>query len=243
MKMVEHIINPNRLLLIWQAVDSAAGKGRGDRYIVGEVRKGQEGLILEYYDNDVTQRVAQDFSFNGLTAFPFHSDKIYTNHVEETLAKRLAPSSRLDFADYLRAYRLPIQMASELSVMQLLAYTGGVLAGDGFSFVPTFENIPQPYDFIFEIAGFRHSAGMNIGNISNLQGQTVLFNHDSQHQIDKNAIEIICDGINLGYVPKGLNMSFKNDLLGKTILNAHITRINGSKERPSVWVMVSVSAS
>jgi hypothetical protein len=241
MKMVEHIINPNRLLLIWQAVDGAAGKGRGDRYIVGEVRKSQESLVLEYYDNEVTQKVAQDLGFNGLTAFPFHSDKIYTNHVKETLEKRLAPSSRLDYADYLRAYRLPIQMADKFSVMQLLAYTGGVLAGDGFSFVPTFENISLPFDFIFEIAGFRHHDGMNIGNISSLQGQTVLFNHDNQHKEDCNAIEVICNGTNLGYVPKGLNISFIKDLLGKTHLKAHITRINGTKERPSVWVMVSVS--
>lgn len=238
MKTLTHLVNPDRLLLLWQAVDRKTNKPLGERFVVGEVRDESGQFYLHYFDGEDTQRAISEHGFAGLTAFPYAPEKTYNGSVKDALAKRVASPERSDYADYLRSYRLPADRA--LSLMQLLAYTGGGLAGDGFSFAYTFDKTTPPFDFTFEIAGFRHNEGMKIAPITQLFNQPVMLVEEPTNPSDPMAVAVIYDGIKLGFVPKGLATAVKQAILKQYQVSAFITRINGTKDRPSIYVMVEV---
>lgn len=240
MKYLEHLVNPERLLVLWQAMDAATNKPVGDRFVVGELREDANGIALQYYDNEDTRKAATERGFKGMTVYPYAPAKKYNGNVEEVLAKRLASPSRSDYADYLRSYRLPPDRADQLTVMQLLAYTGGVLAGDGFSFAHTFDNAQPPFDFTFEIAGFRHNDGMKEFSLAALQNQPVTLAHDPENPHDDHAVAVWHQQTRLGFVPKGMATALVDKIMNQYTMQASITRINGTKDRPSVWVMVEV---
>lgn len=131
MKLIEHIIEPKKLLVLWQAIDGAMGKATGDRFIVGEISNNGASSTLTYYDNADTKNAATK-GFKGLTSYPFEPNKIYNGNVEAVLAKRLPPDTRGDYEDFLRAYRISPAAAKEASPLALLANTTGNLMGDGF---------------------------------------------------------------------------------------------------------------
>lgn len=56
---------------------------------------------------------------------------------------------------------------------------------------------------------------------------------------DKEAITVKCDGILLGYVPKGLR-TVMHRLLDKYIIAGQVTRLNGTPDRPCVVALVQV---
>lgn len=238
MNMLTHLVEPSRLLLLWQAVDRAKNKPRGDRFVVGEVRDDAGNFYLHYYDNDDTRRAADEYGFQGMTAFPYAPEKVYNGTVKEALSKRVASPERPDYQDYLRSYRLPTDRS--LSLMQMLAYTGGVLAGDGFSFSYTFDKATPPFDFSFEIAGFRHNEGMAIQPILSLIGRAVTLEEEPENEYDSNAVRVMLDGAKLGFVPRGMADAVKAAILNRYSVSASVLRVNGTKDAPAVHVMVQV---
>lgn len=238
MKYLTHLVNPDRLLLLWQAVDRKTNKPLGERFVVGEVRDESGQFYLRYYDNENTHRAITEHGFSGMTAFPYEAGKSYNGSVKDALAKRVASPERSDYIEYLRSYRLPSDR--ELSLMQLLAYTGGGLAGDGFSFAYTFDKAVPPFDFTFEIAGFRHNEGMTIEPITQLSNQPIMMVEEPTNSSDPMAVAVMYGSIKLGFVPKGLAETVKNAILNRYHVAAFITRINGTKERPAIHVMVEV---
>ena len=238
MKLVEHIRDPERVLVVWQRPDAATKSGTGGRYVVGELRRENGRVYLEYYDNEETTQ-ARTLGFNGFTAFP--ADKtLYNGSVEEVLSKRLASQSRSDYRDYLLSHRLDPSRAEKLSVLGLLAYTGGKLAGDGFSFAHTFDDATPPVDFTFEIAGFRHNAGMqHFKPLSSLDGLRVVFTPEPNNPHDKEAIAVHAEGVMLGHIPRGLSKTMHR-LMNEHAVTGFVTRLNGTPERPSVVVLVQV---
>lgn len=239
MKLVEHIKEPERVLVIWQRPDNAAKGGTGDRYEVGEVRREDGRIYLEYYENEETKK-AQALGFEGLTAFPYADKKLYNGSVESVLSKRLASPLRSDYQDYLLSHRLDPAQAEKLSVLGLLAYTGGKLVGDGYSFMHTFDDATPPFDFTFEIAGFRHNAGMqHFSPLTALNGLEVKFAPEPTNIKDKNAIAVAADGVMLGHVPRGLLVPM-HSLMPKYTVTGHVTRLNGTPERPCVVILVQV---
>ena len=154
------------------------------------------------------------------------------------LNRRLPPYSRPDYKDYLKSYRIAPE-AENITTLSLLAYTGGKLAGDGFSFANTFEGINTPFDFTFEIAGFRHCDGIKLANIESLQNVQVTLKKDPSNQHDSDVVVVEYDGKILGYVPHGLN-SVVTRLLNNNSISAFIEKINGTLERPNVLVYVVV---
>lgn len=237
--MLEHFIQPNKLLLTWQAVDKAAGRGQGERFVVGELYQNGQGLVLHYYNNEDVRRATTEHNFKGLTALPFEADKKIRENVEAIFSKRLADTKRPDYADYLRSYRIPPERANELSLMQILAYTGGKIAGDGFALTYVFDGTVPPYDYTFEIAGFRHCEGMELTPITKLHGVHVRFEYEPENERDHAAVAIYFDDVKLGYVPRGINVAIAHQIENHDV-NAHVTRINGTKERPIVTILVQV---
>lgn len=240
MNTITHLLEPSRLLLLWQAIDRARNRPSGDRFVVGEVCDDAGNFYLHYYDNDDTRRATQEFGFQGMTAFPYAPKKTYNGTVKEALSKRVASPERPDYADYLRSYRLPTDR--KLSLLQLLAYTGGVLAGDGFSFSYTFDEAKPPFDFSFEIAGFRHNEGMAIQPIASLIGQPVALEEEPENPHDAKAVRVMLGDKKLGFLPKGMAEAVKKAILNHYVLWASVLRVNGTKDAPAVHVMVQVRA-
>jgi len=120
-----------------------------------------------------------------------------------------------------------------------LAYTTGKLAGDGFTFLNTFEDTKPAFDFTFEIAGFRHHGLKEFPEISTLQDKEVTFAHETSNPHDNEAIAMTYQRKKLGYVPKGFTGVIKG-LIETYQLSAFIERINGTPERPSILIFVEV---
>lgn len=236
MQLIEHLIEPQRLLVIWQHDPRGKESGTGKRYVVGEIRYANGQADLEYYGNQETAGAQQE-GFSGMTGQPYEPQKVYRD-VLNTLEKRLPPASRADYRDYLYMFRIAPEAADNASVPALLAYTGGRLAGDGFSFAHTFENAGPPFDFTFEIAGFRHCDGMSL-TPQELNQATVSLHAEDDNPYDGQAVMVCYDHIKLGYVPNGMATTLRN-LLANYSLQAHITRINGTPERPKILVYVMV---
>jgi hypothetical protein len=237
MRLIDTLIEPNRLLVIWQAPDKVLNQATGRRFIVGEIFGGNKNATLRYYDNQDT-REAVTLGFTGLTAYPYEPGKEYISNLTEVLSKRLPPTSRSDYNDYLTSYRIA-PTAEGISALSLLAYTTGKLAGDGFTFSHTFEGIDTPFDFTFEIAGFRYHEGMKIHPLMSLQDVEVTFERDNSNSYDQDAVAVEYKKTRLGHVPKGLNKVLCH-VIGKKEVHAFVEKINGTPERPKVLVYVSV---
>lgn len=240
MKFVEHVMTPEKLLVIWQIMNPRNNENFGKRFVVGEVRAENGIWLLEYYDNEDTKEAAEHGHFNGMTAYPYEAGKIYNDNVKDILSKRVASPNRSDYLEYLRSYRLPPEKAENLSTMQILAYTRGELTGDGFSFFPDLENMTSPFDLVIEIAGFRHCDGMKISPIQSLMDQEVRFVPEPENEKDRDAIAIYRDKTKLGYVPRGYSQYFARHALKRYDIAANITKINGTLERPKISALVQV---
>lgn len=232
MKLINRLIEPKRILLIWQPAEM------GKRFIVGEILHTEAKTALKYYDSQEVDE-AKKKGFNGLTAYPFEPNKEYNGNLVDILSRRLPPSTRTDYDDYLKSYRIS-PSAEGRTTLSLLAYTAGRLEGDGFSFMHTFEGTEPPFDCVFEIAGFRHHDGMQIDPINSLIDKTIEFKDDNANLHDQEALAIYYMGKKLGYVPRGLNIVLRKFIHTHQV-NAFITKVNGTLQRPNVLVYVEIT--
>lgn len=238
MRLIENIPELKKVLIAWQEPNVEFNeKATGTRYVVGEILNNNGAVTLNYFDNeDINQAIERGFT--GLTAFPISQGKSHSNNVIDILSKRLPPSSRSDYKEFLHSFRISPESVKNTPELSLLAYTRGKLAGDGFSFYPTFEDVESPFEFSLEIAGFRHNGLKHFDNPIDLKDKDVELVPDT-NKYDKNAVSIICDEKILGFVPKGLQTSVRY-LLEKYHLKANIERINGTVERPNILAFVEV---
>lgn len=242
MKLIENFMNPERLKVLWQAIDPQENDHRGKRFVVGELYPENDSLVLQYLDNEDTSEAVSAYKFKGMTAYAFEPGKRYNGTVEQLLAKRVASPERPDYAEYLLSYRLPPDRSKEISLLQLLAYTGGRLTGDGFCFVPCFKGLKAPFDFmISEIAGFRHWEGMKVKPLTDLLNRDVRLVEEPDNEKDPDAIAIYLQNSKIGFVPRGMATELKGNVMGKHAVTATIAKLNGSSDRPKVSVLVQVS--
>ena len=238
MRLINKLIEPKKVLVVWKAPDNALQQQTaGHRFIVGEINNDGKKTWLMYYNNEDT-KIAETLGFTGLTAYPYEPEKAFSGNVVDVLSTRLPPASRTDYDNYLLSYRISPQ-AEGISALSLLAYTTGKLAGDGFTFLHSFENTKPAFDFTFEIAGFRHHGLKEFPQISLLQEKEVSFAYEPSNPYDSDAIAITYQGKKLGYVPKGFTRVLKG-LIETYQLSAFIERINGTPERPSILIFVEV---
>lgn len=236
MKLITKLIEPKKILVIWQSPDVALKQPSGVRFIVGEITNHLGEINLRYYDNpDV--KVALTKGFNGLTAYPYEVNKYFHGNVIDTLSKRLPPSSRGDYEDYLKSYRISPD-AEGITTLSLLAYTAGKLEGDGFSFIHTFEDVTPPLDFTFEVAGFRYSEGMKFIDSLMTESAVVLL-EDNENKHDQEAVLIAHKKGNIGHAPRGLNSVLRRFMKSNKV-NTVVAKVNGSKARPNVLIYVEV---
>jgi len=229
MNIIEHIVEPERLLLTWREPKD------GRRYVVGELFREGSDIGFRYCRENTDFTLARKHGFTGHPAFPNFLNT-YANNVLDTFMRRLPPRSRTDFPRYLEMLRLPADTG--ISDFALLGYSGAKLPGDGFALVHPFDNVEGPCELMIEVAGCRyHRTSTDDLGI----GMPVRFVPEPDNKFDTDAIRIEADTGLIGYVMRAQLPAFHHWLKTGAI-EAAIERINGTDERPLVYVFSRVAA-
>ena len=160
-----------------------------------------------------------------------------THHnVLDAFMRRLPPRTRGDFSQYMEGLRL--KPDTQLSDFALLGYSGAKLPSDGFSIIHPFNGADGQFEFLLEAAGFRHIQKKHDEiKINDKASFVKQFNDATQEE----AIHIMVAGKHIGYVNQGLLPNFFEWLNSGRIEDAWIEKINGTPEKPTVYLYVKVS--
>lgn len=233
MNLIEHIIDPNRLLLVWQAPD---GKSSRTRYVVGELFQREGEFIFRYLPDTKEFKQAKAEGFVCYPAFR-KIEQEYKQGVLNSFLRRLPPRKRGDFNKYLEQWRLAPHV--DISDFALLGHTGAKLPNDGFSLINPFDGTEPPHEFYIEVAGFRYyQENISIDDIEVDMKAVFIAEPDNEH--DRNAVMIEILGKKIGYVNKAQSKAFSHWLKNYSI-DACIERKNGTSERPLIYVYGQVA--
>ncbi|KJZ06875.1 MULTISPECIES: HIRAN domain-containing protein [unclassified Halomonas] len=229
-RFIEHLVEPQRLLLYWQARES---KNRS-RYRVGQLVM-RNGKVVLQYAQDSEMAEARGMDFEGYPAFPLKQAE-HSHQVMEAFKRRLPPRSRRDFIRYLELRAIPAD--AEISDFTLLGYSGAKLPNDGFELVHPFDDPPDAFEVLIEVAGFRHESELEAEQLQ--EGDNVRFIAEPDNAFDDRAIRMESAGKKLGYAPRG-HLDMLQRMLGRgAVLEGEVFRINGSPERRLVYVLTRI---
>ncbi|MBS0289022.1 MAG: HIRAN domain-containing protein [Proteobacteria bacterium] len=233
MNSIKHIVEFDTLNLVWQSGNDPNRL----RYVVAELTRHDNNVQLRYLKSTQDFKTALGFGFKGYPAFNIEKD-IHSSGVIEAFKRRLPPRTRGDFGKYLEMFRLP--QDAEISDFALLGYSGAKLPGDEFSIIPSLEEVTQSFEFLMEVAGFRHNSKIPIESIE-LKSH-VTFEAEPDNPVDPSAIKILLDGNKIGYVTRNLLPQFYRWLEEGRIETAVIERKNGQPDRPTLYLFVKLKA-
>lgn len=229
---IEHISEPQRLILAWQAPE---GRGDRTRLAVGELERAGPECVLRYYDGTPDVETAKSLGYAGYPAFPIDPDvPEYRAGVLSAFMRRLPPRSRPDFKRYVERLRLAPDL--DLSDFALLAYSEAKLPSDGFSLVNTFEGVEGPCDLYLEIAGFRHH-GANVVGLA--EGQPLTLEPEPSNPKDPKAMAFKAGGQIVGYVNRLQTDAFRR-WHERDSVEVTLERLDGSSEHPRGFVFVKI---
>lgn len=233
MTPLQHIVEPDHLLMTWQPHEDAVPR---TRRVVGVVLRRDDGSYgFRYLRDSDDFRAAEAAGFRGFPAFN-DTDEEINQGVLEALVRRLPPRKREDFADYLALHRLPSPFTA--SDFALLGYTRARLPSDGFELVPIFLPDMVPCELIVEVAGTRHVFGPDVKGLS--VGDLVTFRLDRENVVDQDAVLVCHQGRPLGYINRALRGVFRQ-WLERWDVDGTVERLNGKAGRPLVFVRVLVT--
>lgn len=234
MKYIEHIIEPEKLLLSWQT--SQLRRNRGRMFVAELIRNENDADLLYLFDSDEF-RSAQSLGFKEYPGFTSNQQK-YEN-VLFAFMKRLPPRSRGDFGKYLDSLR--IRKESKISDFALLGYSGAKLPDDDFTIIHTFGKAIPPFEFLLHVQGYRYYMERLPFNSIKL-GQIATFQAEPENEFDTKAIKIIIGGIHAGYICHGLTESFHKWFEMNYKIEASIEKKNGTEDQPEIYLYVSIKA-
>lgn len=233
MNLVKHVLEPKRLLLVWQGPDGS----KRTRHSVAELVCQGDGVVrFRYLHGEPDFENACAEGFINYPAFR-KIEQTYELGVVDTFMRRLPPRTRGDYAQYLEQFRL--RPDTPISDFALLAYTGAKLPGDGFSILNPLEDIDGPCEVLIEVAGFRHSSSLASSQLR--PGDSVSFVHESDNPHDPNAVAVLVRGLRIGYVPRQQARAVRK-WFEAGLLHAEIERVNGRPDRPLIFLFVWVSS-
>lgn len=235
MRYIEHIVEPERLLLSWQT--SQPGKGRGRMFVAELIRRGEDADLVYLPDSDDFKK-AMSLGFEGYPGFTTNREKY--DSVLPAFMKRLPPRSRGDFGKYLDSLR--IRTDAKISDFALLGYSGAKLPDDDFTVIHTFENGVPPFEFLLHVQGYRYYVE-DVPFASIKLEQEVILQPEPENPADPKAISIALNGVRAGYVCRGLTESFHEWFAAGYAVNASVERINGTDKLPEIYLYVSVETS
>ncbi|OUR80636.1 hypothetical protein A9Q83_00505 [Alphaproteobacteria bacterium 46_93_T64] len=235
--MIENPIQTTRALLTWQR-PLEAGEPR-DRHIVGELRESKNGMQFQYLSDEALAE-AFDLGFEGYPGLPIatYQSEPRSDNVEAIFMRRLPPIGRADFQRFKETFGLASN--AELTSLSLLAYTGARMTSDSFGVAETFDGFDGPFDYIFDIAGYRrytkNSAGMAVGDAVQLVQET-------DNPRDQNAVKVLNgNGDCLGYINRAQSEAIAHRLLSCSV-NAQIFRFNGRQDYPKLFIYSRIQPS
>ena len=232
MRYIEHIIEPEKLLLSWQS--SFPGESR-QRMFVAELIRQDDDAKLVYLRESEDFSGAQNLGFDGYPGFDINRD-VYEN-VLPSFMKRLPPRSRGDFGRFLDALR--IKSEAEISDFALLGYSGAKLPDDDFTFIHPFENASLPFELMVEVQGYQYyQQAMPRASLST--DMQACFEAEPDNPKDPQAIKILIGGVHVGYVCRGLTASFHDWIRRGLAISAYVERINGTEHKPKIYLYVAV---
>lgn len=234
MNIIQNIVEPEELLLVWKA--PLEPEKRRSNLAVGKIRNTRNGGELTYLQDSKDFQDAEQQGFHGYPAFAL--TRQLHSEVMRTFLRRLPPRNRSDFSDFLKFYRLPID--GDISDFALLANTGGKLPRDWFSVVPDLKSINPPCELLIEVAGFRHQDCFKVGIIPQ-SGDEAHFRLEPTNPHDPSAIQIFSGEHPIGYVNRLQTGGIKKWLDSGKVVKANIDRINGIQERPIIYLFIEVA--
>jgi len=190
-------------------------------------------LYYNYNSSDFAKAMAA--GFKGHPAFDFRT-AVHHDNVLPIFMKRVPPRSRSDFRQFL--FKHGLSSFPGASDFALLGYSGARLPGDGFSLEIDFLLEAPPFQYFFEISGFRYYQGMHV-QMNDLIGQQVFLLPEPANPYDPNAIQLTVSNLLLGYVPRTQAAEFKT-WLNYASVGAWIDRIEGTPLRPQVSVFTMI---
>lgn len=231
MRRIEHIIEPDRLLLFWQT------PGERLRMLVAELIRNGDDADLVYLKNGEDFSNAQNSGFEGYPGFDIEKD-IHKN-VLTSFMKRLPPRSRGDFDRFLDALRINPDIKDEITDFALLGYSGAKLPDDDFTVIHPFEKASVPFELMLPVQGYQHyQEQLPLDKLS--EDMQAYFEAESDNPHDPEAVKIIVNGVIAGYVCRGLTRSFHKWMQANLTITAYIERINGTQQKPAVYLYISV---
>jgi hypothetical protein len=238
---VEHVDEPERLILAWQAPDNHPDRLR---WAVGELVNTGEGVRFRYFDADEIRsfnnsRERGELEAAGYLGYPAFDPATNTavwfdDGVLDAFLRRLPPRDRSDFPRYLEHFRL--KPSNDLSPLALLGATEARLPGDGFSLIDPLDRRSRYRELVFEVAGHRYNAQAR-DRLS--VGQEVRLVAEPKNPHDANAIRIEAAGELIGHVNR-LQAPTVGCWLKERDVSAWLSRLNGTPEKPRAFVFVRV---
>jgi len=231
MNWITNIIEPPRLLLVWQPLSDAVSRSRR---IVGEIIRDDSNYTFRYLPGTEDFNAACHLGFEGYPAFDI-SEREHTHGVLESFMLRLPPRKRSDFSKFLASFRIPAEAI--VSDFALLGYSEARLPGDGFSIINPYDDAVAPCQFVSEVSGYRHHKGLEM----ELEVERELaFEPDRENPFDANAIKITVESVTIGYVNKCQTAAFSSWIRCGRV-HATIDRKNGTTLKPRLLMFVSVT--
>jgi hypothetical protein len=231
MRQIEHIVEPDRLLLSWQTASERM------RMFVAELIRSGDDANLVYLKESEDFSKAQSLGFKDYPGFDIEKD-VHKN-VLTSFMKRLPPRTRGDFGRFLEALRIKFGAKVDISDFALLGYSKAKLPDDDFTVIHPFENASPPFELLLPVQGYRHyQEQLPLTSLSD--DMQACFEAEPDNQHDPEAIKIIINDVIAGYVCRGLTGSFHEWMQGGLAISAYVERINGAEQNPEIYLYVSV---
>ncbi len=231
MNYIEHVIIPERLLLLWIPLS-----GHRMSRIVAELQRDGDNATLRYLCGDRDFELAIGEGFKGYPYLPVRNEKYID--VLDIFTKRLPPRSRGDFSKYMDSIR--IKGETYIDDFTLLGYSGAKLPDDDFTLIHPFDNAITPFEFLVDVSGTRYQ---DVGKYYERLdiGAQVDFVPEPDNLWDSNAIAVLYDNIQLGYVCRGILPEFHRWLKQGLDVKGTIEKKNGTSDKPRIHLFVRVS--
>lgn len=233
---IEHVNEPDRLLLAWQAPDAV---GDRQRWAVGElVRQGSDARLRYFADEEFAThnygRLFDKIRSYGYRGYPaFSTDEVeHTDNVLEAFMRRLPPRNRSDFDRYREHLRL--RPETEISDFALLGLSEAQLPSDGFSVVDPLSADVARCELMSELAGYRYYLKEHP---QPELGQPVELVPEPNNPYDANAVMAQLNGAKLGYINR-IQAPAMLEWIRQGRVTASVERLNGRPERPRVFLFV-----
>ena len=191
--MIANPVPTRRANLVWQRC--LGSKGDRDCFVVGELEQLEDRVSFRYLDDDMLA-VPREHGFEGYNCMP-PGDDGNERIAMKLFRRRLPPSGRGDFGEFLESFGLPADW--EHTDLSLLAYTGARRPGCHFSFCETFDGFEDPFSYMFDLTDVRNSLDV-CDNLS--PGEAVEFVCEPEDKNHPDEVRVVraSDGATLGYV-------------------------------------------